>query len=366
MNTDSTISTPLVIEDKQQFLVTCCITDSKDSFLYQWRKWKKAQDFDLLDFESLILIPTLYKQVEKFDIVDENKARYKGIYKKSWVNTVQIYQDILPSLNELKELNIPFWIVGSVSLENLYYKDCGIHRSNGVEVLANKKSISEVLNFLLSKGFFIKDKKSTHDFVTTKLSFGKVIQLINHNGSIIYLSLGEFPFLLTTNYFEDNQLPFTVNNYQFNTLRPEFEVLRLIANSFFNKSNWHVQWIVDVKYILNEVNNEFDWNYFQSLAMKYEIANIVGSRLQLLINVGIKSIPIQCVNQLISIDSPYNVALLNTRNRHSKIQTFKFNAFILKKMKEHQEVNWSDYLRVLFNEKSFVKIIAKMIKRLFK
>ena len=357
MNTDSILSTQLLIDDNHQFLVTCCTTDSKEVFLYHWRKWKKVQNFDFLDFDSLILIPTFYKQIEKFDIVDENKARYKGIYKKSWVNTVQIYQDILPSLNELKELHIPFWMVGGVALENLYYKDCGIHRSNGIELLINKKSIFEVLNFLLSRGFFFKDKKSTYDFVTTKLSYGKVIQLINHNGSIIYLSLGEFPFSLTTNYFEDNQLSFTVNNNQFNTLRPEFEVLRLIANSFFNKSIWHVQWIVDVKFILNEVNNEFDWNYFQTLVKKYEIANIVGSRLQLLINVGIKSIPIPCVNQLISIDLPYNVALLNTRNRHSKIQKFKFNACILKKMKEHQEVNWKDYLRVLFNEKSFIKII---------
>ncbi len=363
MKTDSILSTQLLIDNNCQFLLTCCITDSSEVFLCHWRKWKKVQDFDLLDFESLILIPIFYKQVEKFNIVDENKARYKGIYKKSWVNTVQFSQDIFSTLVELKELNIPFWIVGSIAIENIYYKDCGVLRSNGVEIIINSKSIKQVLDFLIQNGYCFKDKKASNEFSVTKLSYGKQLQLVSKIGSILYISIGGFPLMLHNEDFENNQIDFNWNLYILHTLRPELEVLRLILNSFFDKSKNHLLWIISIKKILDSLNTTFDWKYFNQLAIKYEVTNIVGVRLQMLIQNNINYIPIEYKNQLLNIDSSFNLALLKFQNKHTKIEIFKFNSLIYKKMKQGTDVSWFEYLKVIFNSVSFIDILSRILKK---
>ncbi len=140
------------LNEGQKNLLNCIQTEKKELFIDFYKKWRETQDFEALDFDSLLLFPLLYDKIERFDIVDENLPRYKGIIKKNWVVSSTNEKYLFKLRESLVELEIPFlfydeYVINSVITDFKYPL-----KFSSISILVNPTDIKKVIQTIKSLG----------------------------------------------------------------------------------------------------------------------------------------------------------------------------------------------------------------------
>ncbi len=232
----------------QKALIQCCLTENKEQFLTTWRIWKKEQNFEELDPQSIQLIPTLVKQIDHFQIEDENTPRYRGIIKKNWVKN-QKQQVLFTEIQ--KYLNNKSYFIQHIQNNNLHI----------LRGLIKQEEKNAIINLLLHLNF--KLSKSKNQFYS-KLKRQNFIELINTNNEKI-----QFYWCLT-------RIPHTKKFHQESlNLSPTFSFYLTLLNSSVNSYSHTFAWIVESVYYLKNEEIQIDWVKFKQLVQENESSEII-------------------------------------------------------------------------------------------
>ena len=71
--------TNLKLDTSKYYLLATCLSKTSEEFEKNLTEWKRLQDFEELDYESLRMIPRLSRLVEQFQVVDENLQEKLGL-----------------------------------------------------------------------------------------------------------------------------------------------------------------------------------------------------------------------------------------------------------------------------------------------
>ncbi len=312
--------TNLKLDTSKQKLLAACLSITPEDFKKNIAEWKRLQDFEELDYESLRMIPRLSRLVEQFQVVDENQPRYQGIYKKSWVLNLSYVLELRNVFSELQQKKLPFIVKGNLSFASHYYKEIGVLKSTGTEIVIRRKEVLHVVTLLEKHGYFAKGRFSR--FSSIRILAGGRVNFVGKTGCTIQVSLHCFPFhtvISSEIMLKNNTQTVEWKDLKVQILIPELELLRILLLGISGQRTPHLQWIIDSNFLLEKEGNRFDWNLFKELTKQHDVLLLVGIGLEYLQNMGESTIPKTLVNELKSKSTFYSRIVFNSMKRRTKI-----------------------------------------------
>ena len=355
----------------QQCLLNCCLTEDKEIFLENWKTWKTYQNFELLDYESLKIIALLNEQLLHFQINDENQPRYQGIYKKYWVNNIQLFSDVPFILTKFQEAGILFKIIKNVAFVKMYYCDNGLLQLFGLDVFIGSQDLETSLDILLQNGYVFSNDFTTKTSAINSSALIKQIGFRNKTNQHLVLYIHPFKLIREKQVEEvlfNDGLSFKLNDeIELPTFNHTQHLFYTIVNGVSEKPSAMLQWVVDCKTIakLQTIN----WNEFIFYSKQFKVALIVIYAFDYLSQVCKLEIPEFVLNELKTITPDKEEQIeLNNFIRQRKSDKLLYSLYVSKQLNKITEFRggYLDYIKLLFNVKTSLQlpqiILSKLIK----
>lgn len=243
------------ISNSHNQLIKSILAEEKNTFLGHWIAWKKSQDFEKLDYESILLIPLLLEKINFFGVHDENHPRYEGIAKKNWVE-IQLQYSVQKDIEDnLKKANIPFKYYNENAI-NLRFSDLkNPIKSKRISILIHPNSL------LTTKELLIQDDWT----LSPPSSIQKILSKINYlefNKENVQLTLYFHPTRIPIQQeFESSLFTFQKENQPTYLIEDTFSIYLLLLRSQSEYYIHKITWIIFIKKITT-IYNTIDWNIF--------------------------------------------------------------------------------------------------------
>ncbi|MEJ2041204.1 MAG: nucleotidyltransferase family protein [Desulfosarcinaceae bacterium] len=107
-----------------------------DPALEAWRRW-----WDLIDFEkemdagSFRLLPLLFHNLKKHDVVHPVMDRLKGLYRHAWYNNHRLFFELSGILKCIHAAGIPTMVLKGAALTVQVYKNHAIRPMADIDIL---------------------------------------------------------------------------------------------------------------------------------------------------------------------------------------------------------------------------------------
>lgn len=340
------------------YLLKSCLSTYKDEFFLNWDTWKKRQNFEVLDSNSLILIPYLYKQLDYFKIEDENLLRYRGIFKKQWVSNTQNTTIFNTIFKTLSQQNIPFILSGNLVCLNRFYNDQNLFKTSTIEIYLNKEYFLNTIKILEKNEFHFKVKHLNHSNALSIFCIGRTINLQNTTGASIVICPDISPFSISTNTFYENT-KFTqktiINDFSIDTFSNEYELVRIIIIGLCSKRDSQLKWVLDAKHLLNQNKETFNWKLFLEIVLNNDKEFIIAIGINQLVNLGITEIPGNVIQKLKLNPSIFNYLQCNNFIKRNLFITIVIYFYRYKKLNKIQKTSFYHYIKALFYIYRFVR-----------
>ena len=323
--------TNLKLDTSKHYLLATCLSKTFKEFEKNLTEWKRLQDFEELDYESLRMIPRLSRLVEQFQVVDENQPRYQGIYKKSWVLNLSYVSEVRNVFSELQQKKLPFIVKGNLSFANHYYKEIGVLKSTGTEIVVRRKDVLRVLTLLEKNAYFAKGRFSR--FSSIRILAGGRVHFVGKTGCSIQVSLHCFPFhtvVSSETMLKNNTQTVEWKDLKVQILTPELELVRLLLLGISGQRTPQLQWVMDIHFLLEKEGGRFDWNLFKELTKQHDMQLLAGISLEYLATLGVPTIPEKLVNDLKSRPTFFNRVVFKPIRSRTKLGVILRFVIVLK------------------------------------
>ncbi len=355
----------------QQYLLNCCLTEYKETFLENWKKWKANQDFEFLDYESLKLISLLNEQLSHFQLNDENQPRYQGIYKKQWVNNVQLFSNVSFISEKFQKAGISFKIIKNAAFVKMYYHDNGLLQLFGVDVFIRHQDLEAAIDILMHNGYVFNNDATTKTSAFNSSALIKQIGFKNKTNQQLVLHVHPFK-LIRGKQVEDvlfnNGLLFNLNEeLALPTFNHTQHLFYTIVNGVSEKPRAMLQWAVDFKTIakLQTIN----WNEFVFYTQQFKATLIVRYAFDYLSQVCKLEIPELVLKELMSI-TPDKEELIEFNNfiRQHKYDKLRYSFSTSKQLKKARGFTggYLDYIQLQFNVKTALQLPKIILSKLLR
>ena len=307
---------------EQYHLLSACLAEEKSAFEISWKTWVRLQDFDNLDNESLKLIPSLFKQVEHFQVEDANLPRYRGIYKKNWITNLKMQKDIYSFLEALVQKQIAYRLIGNFPILLTTYQDLSTVRLSGIEMIVLRKDILEYLDLLEYFDFKFKAKKTIRKAVLRRLELGGTCSFEDCNGWVLNVTYSGFPFRAKNEVykvFDTRDSKIQLGNLLIDSVNIEFDLVRLLTNGFAGSTISQLFWVVAVQKLLNHHKGNIDWDKFIDIAQMKDVTYLVHLSLRYLSTYSTIQIPDEVSKRLGATPSKFNRVIYYHVKYRSKI-----------------------------------------------
>jgi glycosyltransferase involved in cell wall biosynthesis len=354
----------------QQCLLNCCITNNKEEFIKNWTIWKSKQDFDLLNYESQKLIPALNEQLLRFNVTDENQPRYQGIYKKNWVMNHQLFLELLMISEKIKEANIPFKIIKSVALTQLYYNDNGLLKIYGGDIFISNDNFEATVDVLLKNGYRFDNEVTTLTSAIKRSISVKQIGFKNNGNHKIVLH--NHPFRLirtisTENLFWNNGSQFKLNETLLDTFNPTQHLFYITINGISETAQPMLQWAIDLKKISE--TEAINWDEFIFYAKQFNTTLLACCALAYLSEICMLTIPKHVITELSALNNTKEeVSEFNNFVRKTILDKIRYSFVANKQLNKNNslQLGYLDFLKLTMNVKTLVDIPIIVTRKLFK
>jgi hypothetical protein len=279
------------INEGQKNLILGILSRDKDEFLQYWRLWKHHQNFEALDYDSLILFPLFYDKIEKFNIVDDNIPRYKGIIRKNWVlsSTNETYVNELRA--RFKNQNISFLLYDESAINSVVSELKYPIKSSAISILVNRSDLKKSVKIIEKIGF----QASFFSKLKRLLFFRNYVLLKKNQSRVkIYFRPVNIP-LNSVN--KNNLLKKSIIENVIDKETCTYHIYYQIIRSQTEHSKPKIDWIIYL--FLIESQFQIDWKLFVELTVKDHLHDIILPAFQYLNSLDQTKFPSFVIEDLI-------------------------------------------------------------------
>ncbi|AFZ15630.1 hypothetical protein Cri9333_4867 (plasmid) [Crinalium epipsammum PCC 9333] len=264
---------------KQELLLQAALLQGKAA-LSAWEQWQSSVDIEVLDAESHVLLPQLYRNLLTHGVEDPQMARLKGIYRRTWYANQLRLKQLKILLSHLKNAGIEAIVLGDAALgscqDETYRPISNFHllvRSAELEGAIQQLSC---LNWQASSAL-------TH----------QLIHLQDDRENSLYLQ-GHLFWAIPQDYIDEQVWKYAIpsgNNQPSWMLSPTDQLLDGCVRTFFKGRSRQIYGIADALMLIRKSGNDLDWMRLITQAQRYQMILPVRNMLILLQQVLQLSIP---------------------------------------------------------------------------
>ena len=138
----------------QQELLLAAATGGADSAPDAFRSWRAGRNLeDAFDRGTYRLLPLLDSNMQRIGLKDPLMARLKGVYRKEWCTTHELFHAFKPMLAALEGHGIRTLLVKGAPLALTYYRNYAVRPMADADVVVPRDQVPRALEILESLGW---------------------------------------------------------------------------------------------------------------------------------------------------------------------------------------------------------------------
>ncbi|MGZ4846701.1 MAG: nucleotidyltransferase domain-containing protein [Halobacteriota archaeon] len=267
-----------------------------------WTQWKAQTDLDHIDYDSIRLLPVLYKNLSALGVDDPLLNRYKGLHKRAWYMNQVLLHRMASLIRSLEDAGIRTMILKGAPLNLLYYRDYGLRPMGDIDLLVPFDQAAKASSLLLEWGlkpeFPSRISRMEPEFYFSSQS---ETSFVDDSGTVVDLHwhiLYELNFAQADDTFWDAAVPINADDGLTTlTLCPADLLLHTIVHGIRWNPEPMLRWVADASVIINS-GKEIDWQRLITLATRYHLVLYVRNGLLYLNKVLDIPIPASCLEQI--------------------------------------------------------------------
>ncbi|HEX6490683.1 MAG TPA: nucleotidyltransferase family protein [Gaiellaceae bacterium] len=228
-----------------------------------WRQLRPSFDLDALEPASYVLLPLLYRQLERLEPEEPLLPRLRGLYRRNWYLNQLLLDRLKPGLEAVREAGVDALVVSSWELPVRYYGDLGLRRVPELQLLVSTESVGSTFAALARAGWS-GPAKAPGTFLRSR----PYARFEGENGvtCLVYWRLfHEFFDPARGREPEDLWLAsseFSLGGVSARSLGPADELLQICATGARTTSWPTITWIPDAIAVLRAPESAIDWARF--------------------------------------------------------------------------------------------------------
>ena len=319
MHTDDSRENAFATREQELLLQAALLKG--DPALEAWRRWWDLVDFEKeMDAGSFRLLPLLFHNLKKHDVVHPVMDRLKGLYRHAWYNNHRLFFELSGILKCLHAAGIPTMVLKGAALTVQVYKNHAIRPMADIDILVPQDR-AILANALLTRAGWapLADRPLEKD--------------LKYRHSLNFANTDGFEFDLHWHPVKDSSIVASERQYdaafwrnavpikivEEPTLapdRPEALLLSVVHGSWGNIVP-PIRWIADAVYLIDAFNGRTDWDRFISLVRHYSVPHLADHALRYLnarFNAGIPSAVFEALRRM-EISFVHRLAFHNCTKR---------------------------------------------------
>ena len=260
----------------------------------EWRR--RFGDRSEFRWNVLRLLPLVYQNLHAHGVRDPLMGRMRGMYRKTFCETHQLFHRTAPVVGELAGRGLPVLLLKGVPLVLSYYRNPALRPMADLDLWVPRDQVDTAIDIMLGAGYVCTE---SHD--ADALYYRHAVNFIHPNGGDIDLHwrmLSE-----TRDPALDEMLWLTGEPLEFQGVPvrqpdPTGMLLTVIMHGVRWNEETPIRWVPDALTILRSRGSAIEWQRLLSTARKYRLSDRLGRGLAYLVENFEAPVPADLLGQL--------------------------------------------------------------------
>ena len=258
---------------EQRLLLDAGLLDD-DRAVTAFRTWRKTVSLDAeFHYGSLRLLPLVYHNMQRRGIGDPLMGRLKGVYRRAWYETHQLFHRVQPPVAQLAAAGIDMLLLKGAALVLSYYQNHALRPMADVDLVIPRTRLDEALSILARLGWRFA-REPDRDMIR----FHHALQCFGPDGGEIDL---HWRVTYEISEEDDDSFRDTAEPVVFmGTTVRQLDATHLLFQVIVHGVRWNletpIRWIPDALAILRARSRDIDWKLLQTLAEKHRLSFRLG------------------------------------------------------------------------------------------
>jgi hypothetical protein len=286
--------------DEQRMLLDAALLDG-DRAREAFRAWRATVQLEA-EFSrgSYRLLPLVYHNMLRLGVTDPVMGRLKGVYRRSWYETHQLFHRARPVVKRLADAGIPVMLVKGAPLALAYYGNVALRPMADVDIAIPQRALHEALGILRELGWKFSDDPE-HEMVQFRHAvqcFGPDrTELDLHWRTMYEISgdAGDASFWTTS-----EALDFVGTEVRHPD--PTHSLLLIVVHGVRWNLETPVRWIPDALAVMRARAADIDWTRLLQLAAQHRVTYRLGLGLTYLVESFDAPVPAEVLRRIDATD----------------------------------------------------------------
>lgn len=270
----------------QEHLLHACLNLDETLARDAWRQWRDAVEFDQIDQASMRFMPLLLRRLETLGISDPNLGRYRGLHRRSWVRSQQLFHLLRSLTAELNHIGIPTLVLKGAAIAARYYGETGLRPMGDADLLVPRIDAPRTIAWFVQQGWNPEYKQDPELLLRYHLDHNHAFGFQNANGQSVdlhwkLLHLGTSP-TLDDRFWRDAR-SLALPGFTPQTLSTTHHLFHALVHGVPLNSVPGFRWVADALMILRNAGNEVDWAEFLVCSRDFRVTVLMTHALSYLI-----------------------------------------------------------------------------------
>ncbi len=249
---------------EQRLLLQAALFDgprARDAFT----AWRQGVDLDDdFSWSVLRLLPAVHENLRAAGYDDPLMGRLKGVYRRAWYESQQLFHQVLPVARGLKERGVDVMVLKGAALLLSYYRQHGLRPMADIDLWVPQAQLPVALAFLRESGWtFGVAPDPDH------VRFHHAVQCFGPDGGELDLHWHVF-WERSRNDFDANILslsePIDFLGTPLRQLDPTTLLLHVVTHGIRWNRETPIRWIPDAMRVLRQRGADIDWDRLVAMA----------------------------------------------------------------------------------------------------
>lgn len=265
-----------------RLLLRAALHPDPDAARTAWHEWRRAQDFDRIDYASMRFVPLLLGRIKELGIVAEDAGRYRGIHRRAWVHSQRVFHRLRGVMDGLAAAGIPTLVLKGAALGPTVYGDTGLRPIGDADVLVPHRDAVRAIDWFVRQGWKAKPHKEPEILVRYHLFHDHAWAFDAGGDDTIdlhwkLLHIGADPAL--DDRFWRHATGFRLLGSDVRTLSPTHHLFHACVHGVPFCTVPGMRWVADAVMILRHANEPIDWAEFLRCAADFHVTVLVAHAL---------------------------------------------------------------------------------------
>ena len=247
---------------------------SSEKAICFWNRWRSKVPFEDIDPGSQKLIPLLYQNLTDLGVEEPIIAKYKGVYRRTWVENQFALQKLIPVLQSFHDADITSIILKGGAMMAGYYQNPGLRPIDEIELLIPTNRATYAVSKLSALGWRCEDGGSLESKPDFYFSSRTAQRFSTQDGRKIKirwrLSLIKGDGIIDADHWQ-HASETQINGKKVYIYQPTEQLIDVCVYSLWGDSGAKIQMIADAARIINQSSSDIDWDLITHTTKKQRL-----------------------------------------------------------------------------------------------